>query len=226
MSENSLVEQKQNSLVPQEFQSTTELGTFDEVANSFSFLPYIQLCGSSSNAVKEGRIAMGHFALGQGQELNDIGDEFIAVVINWRPKALRFNPRLVVYKTEDEDFQMIKKAALSKKEEIKRGHCFGPEFLLWLPDYKTFAVYHLNNPTGRNEAGNVSTYVGNACKLFSHLIRDKGTGNTWHGPKAAGFGGEVPLPDWEASRDTIEGFKTPSKYQEDKEKVEDDGRER
>ena len=211
---------QQGCLVPKELQSTA-LGNFADVSTSSTFLPYIQLFGSSSNAVKEGKISMGHFGLGRSSAIEALGDEFICLIVSWRPKAIRFSPtRVVVYDMQDDDFSMIKDAAKAKQE----GYAYGPEFLLWLPDFKTFAVYHLNNPTGQREAGNVMTFLGNVCKFSSHLNRNK-KGQTWHGPKVSAFAGDVELPDWSAASEVIENFRNPVKYSED-ELAEEESRER
>jgi len=196
------------NLLPATLQPSGDLESFSEVSSTQAFTPYIQLMGSNSKIVKQGKFPMGHFALGVNQELKDLGDEFICLPIVWRSKAVRFNPLMMVYDVEDVDFQTLK-AESAKKDP---GCVYGPEFLLWLPDYNTLATYLLGSKTGRREAGNVYTFLGHACKMRSHFIDDKKSGFSWHGMKVDAFGGDISLPDWNAVMAQIESFKKPEKY--------------
>lgn len=211
------------NLLPNTLQpATTDLDTFKEVAASQQFVPYIQLLGSNSRIVKQGKFPMGHFGLGLDQKLNDLGDEFICLPVAWRSKAVRFDPLMMVYDTEDPDFQALKEEA-GKKDS---GCVYGPEFLLWLPDFSTLATYLLGSKTGRREAKNVYTFLGHACKMRSHYIEDKRTGYSWHGMKVDAFGGDIALPEWESVMPQIESFKNPEKYVDVKEVAEEETRER
>jgi len=220
---NEIATQTENeNLLPAALQPSGDMEAFSEVSSTQAFVPYIQLMGSNSKVVKQGKFPMGHFALGVNQELKDIGDEFICMPVAWRAKAVRFDPLTMVYDVKDDDFQTIK--ADSAKQNS--GCCYGPEFLLWLPDYDRLATYLLGSKTGRREAGNVQTFIGHPCKMRSHFIDDKKSGYSWHGMKVDAFGGDIKLPDWEAVMSQIDSFKHPEKYVAAEEVADEDSRER
>lgn len=211
-------EAKGATLVP--FVEKTDLAEFKEVSSPSSFLPYVQLLGSNSEKVKDGSFPIGHFALCENQQLVDLGDEFITILLAWRPKAMRFGEEPIsVHDPNDPEFQRIKAEALGPNSE---GTGFGPEFLLWVPDYERYATYFLGNKTGRREAGNVQTFMGQACKLKSHLIKTKKY--SWHGPQVAEFAGNVKVPDWTEAEEIVNIFKNPPKS--DVESVDAPSRER
>lgn len=162
------------------------LSTVTKVGN---YLPYIQLHGSNSKIVKRGQFKMGNFALTKSKVNHDLGDSFITFAISWRPKAMQYKPTVLsVFDIESAQFK-----AIEAKDGQKDSNCgFGAEFLLWLPEHKELATLFLGNATGRNEAPNLISSVGSACRIGSVLIENKKY--EWHGAKV--FPYDLPVNVW------------------------------
>lgn len=148
-----------------------------EMTKVGDYLPYIQLCGSSTTLFKEGKIPLAHFALVKGKGVTDLTKEFHAVVLSWRTKAMCFGDMEISYDRHSESFKKIQAAAAADSQS---GNGYGPEYLLWLPEYKQFGTYFMSSATARNEAPNTQTFLGRACTFESVLIKNKKY--SWHGP--------------------------------------------
>ena len=72
---------------------------------------------------------------------------------------------------------------------------YGPEFLVYLPAYETFATYFLCNPTGRKVAPDIAARMNNGANLGSRLIENKKKGYRWHGPVIKDCGAPLEVPD-------------------------------
>lgn len=154
---------------------------FSDVAKSSSFLPRLQLCGASSDAVKEGKVPMGHFALANRKEMIPLGAEIHIVNFGMRLKALDMSdkPPKAYYDPKSADFQRVKAMAEKKvKGEQPKGLC-GCEFLVWIPDQKTFATFYLANATLLGEAKKVRALIGKRMSLKSDLKSNAKF--KWHG---------------------------------------------
>lgn len=170
------------------------------------YLPYIKLCGASTNEAKEGKVPVGHFALILGKDnLVDLGPEFPCGLVSWRPKASVYKPEVrVCYDEEHPDFNKI-------ADDPDGNH--GPEFLIWLPEQKRWACLHLNNPTGRRESPNFIAVVEDGssdgtCKIASRLI-DNGK-YKWHGPQVKAHDLDIVQPEMdEATQKTVKLFNEP-----------------
>lgn len=197
-----------NQLVPADVIGAADLEVFKDVATSSVFTPYIQLQGTSSELVKEGKFPIGHFDMVKDKQHNDLGDNFIALIVAWRPKAMNWTGEDVVsvFDPKDPLFQEIK--VLSDTPNVM-GYGYGPEYLFWLPDQQQFATYFLANPTGRREATNFHVLLGAVARVKSRLI--KGKKYTWHGPQVAAYSGDIELPDFAANAGIIDAFKNPPK---------------
>lgn len=195
-------------LVPANIIGDSNLDVFKDVSTSSAFIPYIQLMGTSSELVKEGKFPIGHFDLVQDKQHNDLSDNFIALIVAWRPKAMSWTGEDVVsvFDPKDPMFQEIK--ALADTPNVM-GYGYGPEYLFWLPEQKKFATYFLANPTGRREATNFHVLLGAVARVKSRLI--KGKKYTWHGPQVAAYSGDIELPDFAANAGIIDAFKNPPK---------------
>ena len=77
-----------------------------EVTKVGDWLPFIQLMGSNSTEVKQGKFPMGHFCLRSGRQLVDLGTSFVGVFLDWRPKAMKFDSKPIsVFDTEHPKFK-------------------------------------------------------------------------------------------------------------------------
>jgi hypothetical protein len=208
MSENELaVKVSASSLIPANIANKGELVDVSDIATSVAFLPYIQLMGSNSSIVKQGKFPIGHFALCAGDEITDIGDNFIALLVKYRAKAMVWGEEVeVTFDKADPLFRAVVDRVKSGESE---GLGYGVEYLLWLPDQAVFAQYFLGNETGRRETANFHVHLGGVIRVRSHLIEAKKF--SWHGPRVTGYAGDIKLPDWNASEGIIDNFVNPPK---------------
>ncbi len=96
---------------------------FDSMSSG-GFLPRLQLCGSSTTVVKEGKITQGHYALIKGKDqLEDLTKEVNIVVLAWRPKAMEMTEDVVlsIYNPKASEFTRI----AEKSEESDSGCMYG-----------------------------------------------------------------------------------------------------
>lgn len=173
------------------------------VSSNLTFLPRIQLYGSSSTIVKQGKFPMGHFGLIRSKDnIEDLGDSFNALLCSGRAKALRIDGDniITIYEHVSDEFKKIQ-----AESAIKDSGCmYGPEFLLWVPKATSFATYFLCNPTGRNAAGEFNALLRRAATIKSKLIETKKF--VWHGPQAIAC--STPLDfDMEAVKVEVDKFK-------------------
>jgi hypothetical protein len=167
---------------------------FEDDFDSFSsalFLPRLQLEGSSSNLVKNGKIQRGHWSLITGREqFEDLGEKVDILVLTYRTKALDMVDKknvIASFDQNDAEFRRIKGEAQNK---IK-GNLYGLEFLVYVPDSKgeqRFATLFLGNPTGRVAAKNFKPLIrteknpdaNNQATLKWEILRN--TEHIWEGP--------------------------------------------
>jgi hypothetical protein len=162
--------------------------SIDEVFEVGDYIPYIQLLGSSSNVVKEGKFPMGHFGLYKGRTPLDIGESFDAIIFAVRPRAMEFGENnLSHFRIDSSDFQKIRESAMNGEQ----GYAFGPEYLLYLHDFDDFALYLFGNKSGRMEAPNVQTFfkqqAADDTYVLVHFSTELVTNSrkqSWHVPRA------------------------------------------
>lgn len=179
--------------------------SFEQIS-SVGFLPRVQLMGSNSNAVKEGQIGQGHYALIRGKDqVQDLTKEVPVVVLSWRPKAMEITSESVisVYNPKSSEFDRIAK----KSEESDSGCMYGPEFLLWVPSLKAFATFFMSSKTARREAPQLKGLLGKAALLKSQLIKAKKF--AWHGPVVTPCSQPLDLPDLDEAREQAQKFNNP-----------------
>lgn len=179
------------------------------VTTAGGFLPYIQLHGSNSAEVKRGKFPIGHYALVKNKKNVDIGDGFVALLLSWRPKAMRYKPTVMSYfDTNNAEFQKIEDAAKSPNSNCG----FGPEFLIWLPDHEEFATFFLGNISGRMESPNFIHCLekgSKICRAESVLIESKKNGHAWHTPQMAPYDVAIKFPPMEVLAKQLTAFNTP-----------------
>jgi len=181
-----LVISKPNELVkPSKYATETAIA---ELGSGTEYIPYIQLMGSSSSIVKQGKFPVGHFSCVKGKERIDLGEKFDAVILGMRPHAMQFGEDFVsVYNPENPEFIRIKKAAQNKQQ----GFSFGLEFLLYMQEFDEVGCYLFGNPSHQLEAPNVVTifekqnsineYV--LAEFVSYLVPPNKKGHSWHVPQ-------------------------------------------
>lgn len=196
---------------------------------SYSFLPYIQVAGGSSKIVKERKIGIGQIALIEGKNVLDLGTQITALIMGWRPKAVRFgNDIVTAYNPENELFKEIRDGALQGGQN--NPNTFGPEFLLWLPDFKKIVLFYHGNTTLRNEATlGIKIFNDQQAKqgwipveFKIDYVEDKQK-RSWYTTRISNWNSEVPadkMPDPAVMVKEIERFNNPK--EELKEKAEGD----
>jgi len=110
--ENALAIPKTLSLVPTNY--TQE--DIDSVASSSDFFKRVQLMGGNSEACKEGRIQMGHYAYVTDKEtMKDLGNQVDVLVCGMRLKAMQITDDEVinVYDPRDPEFDRIRATSAS-----------------------------------------------------------------------------------------------------------------
>lgn len=175
----------------------TEVDAFfgELTKGGFSYLPRLQLCGSSTELAKTGLIPVNHYALVYSKEsFDDLSKNVIIIPLRMRPKALDIsNPDGPVsyYTPSKPEFRSI-----FERSSVKGSGCMaGPEFLVWVPDKKRFATFFFSAPTSRPEAPNMLARLGLACQMDHRIAKSKKTGNVWPIPVIKPYSSPVePLP--------------------------------
>jgi hypothetical protein len=158
---------------------------FGAVNTSSAFLPRLQLMGSSSAPCKEGKMQVGVWALVSGQNMTDIGKSLTVAVIAWRPKALDMRDREKIvscFDVKHPKFAEIKNVADNAPQGTLSGCMYGPEFLIWLPEQKTFATYMASNASAQQEAPNIKKLMEKLATFNITFVPSKKFGG-WHAPK-------------------------------------------
>lgn len=187
-------------------------GDIEDLTKTSVFLPQIRVYGSSTDAVKEGKIPMGHFGLYiSSKSIIDLGEQFDSLAIAWRPRAssvdgdtpLNFFGQLVDSKwVYSRGFTDFKTRAMSKE----MGYLAGLEFLMYVPTLKKFALLFMGNPTLRQEGANVKALIGCGVTLKIKLIKKK---YTWHGCDAFECTTPFDLPSDNDIKDQMVEFRKP-----------------
>ena len=208
MSENELTINQAQSLIPLDSLAQNEhanLATFKENVASGKYLPYLKLYGSSNKEVKQRLIAAAHWGVVQNQKITDLGEEFVALAIAWRWKAVEIigDDFHTFYNPTTPSFQRIKDLSSVKDS----GCMYGPEFLLWLPDQKQFVTYHMNNASARSESNNLLPMLGKAVQFKWRLADNKK--HQWEAPVVLAYSTPIEIPDLAEIKSVSDSFAKP-----------------
>jgi len=121
------------------------------VAAASDYFKRLQLMGANSDAAKEGKIQMGHYAFVTDKEtMKDLGIEVDVLVCGMRLKAMQIDDGDVinVYDLTNPDFDRIR--VLSGESDS--GCLCGLDFLLWLPSEQSFATFYMASKSAKREA--------------------------------------------------------------------------
>jgi hypothetical protein len=181
-----------------------------QVTKAGDYLPYLQALGSNSPEVQEGKFQMGHIVLSKGKAKSDLGTSIIAMLLAWRPKAMQFKPSIQNYYNPDsEAFKRIEIESMQPNS----GKAYGPEFLVWLPEYKEIATVFFGSATGRVEAPNIISALTNGkvfARLACELIEYKKQSKKYHGWRYYPY--DVPvtvMPPHDQLQDVLSKFCNP-----------------
>lgn len=197
---------------------------FEEVSKASSFLPRVQLYGGNSGIVKKGKFPLNHYGLAKSKDdVADLGEEFDAWVITWRPKAMDVSGQEIisVFDHNDDEFKRI-----VKMSDVQNSGCmFGPEFLMYLPKIGKFATMFFSSKTMRRMSDEVVEKVGSLVTFTVDII-EKGN-FVWPGPLVDTCSTPQPTPPADEMAAEKERFENPPKSEVERdEPAEDGGRER
>lgn len=191
--------ENQNALIPADLlgmRSKHAVDSAHDALASGNFPPRMQLCQGLSKLVTKRKASLGSWVLVKGGDnlLKDYGDQFSCLILNWRPKAVKFDPGSgkgkAFFNPKGKDFQQVEVEA--DKKPRPKGFLYGPEYLLYLPDVDLIATIHFNNPTFRNRAAEMKALLGCAATILSEQIESGG--NIWYGPNITGCSTPLALP--------------------------------
>jgi hypothetical protein len=178
---------------------------FDAISAT-GFLPRIQLMGSNTQAVKEGKFPMGHYALIKGRaNFVDLGSTVHMVPVAWRPKALEINGDTVIsnFQHGSPEFKRIQ----AQSAVAESGCMYGAEYLVYIPEQSCWATFFFGNKTMRNVAPQVKQLLDARAGVTFTVQLIKNTKYSWHGPVVASNTTEVALPG--DMVDVVNQFTTP-----------------
>jgi hypothetical protein len=177
------------------------------LASGGSFLPRLQLFISSSEAVKNEKIAQNHYGLVTGKDqIEDLGREVDVFIYSWRPRAIDTSDRSNIRASSEVESDLFKDIQ-EKADEKNSGCLFGPEFLLWVPIKEVFATMLFGSKSARNEARNVQRYIKNPATFKSKLI--KTNEYMWQAPLVTACSTPFSIPSVEKATEVMEEFLTP-----------------
>jgi hypothetical protein len=200
-----------NDLIPAEEISTSKYGTqdnFTAIAVTSSYLPRLQLFGSNSEMCKTGKIPIAHYGLVvQKDQVEDLGAEVDVIPVSWRPKAMRITEGnaapLSYYNPQTPEFLQTQKDS----EQPNSGCMFGPEFLVYVPVMKRFALYFMSSKTSRRQAPELRALIGKGATLKTQFI--KTPKYSWHGPTVTICNSQLDVPSMDEVRSQAEAFNDP-----------------
>jgi hypothetical protein len=179
----------------------------DETFNSLvgaqnNYSSRLQLFSFNSGAVKDKKIEEGHFAIVNGQELTDLGEEVCVMPVGIRCKAMDLSgdKPSIAYNQEGSLFQDIQ-----TRSKVKDSNCMvGVEFLVYVADKDVFTTFYLANATLLREAGNLKSNLGLPVKLKSRLIKKERY--SWHGITVTAFPADIQMPPKDRFQSEIQMF--------------------
>jgi hypothetical protein len=188
---------------------------FQKVVTSGSYLPRLQLMTANSEPCKTGEFPINHYALVRDKVYQDLGLTVDILLIAWRPKSLDMGGEIVIaeYNPESDPFK-----AIVEKAEIKDSGCmYGPEYLVWIPSTKSFALFFMGSKSARRESPNLNSRLLKASTLKSKKIET--TSYTWYCPQVTPCRTPFEIPDQEDVKEQVQKFNNPP--QQEIQKVED-----
>lgn len=193
---------KSSELVPDKY---TE-AAFDDLATVGNYLPYVQLCGSTSDSAKRGIIPIGNHALFKGKAIIDLGKNVQCWICAWRPIALLTSGEKPVafYDPNSEGFKKIREIA--NRGNFGDGALCGPQFLIFIPGHG-FATYLMGSKTAKNEAANFKGLIDKCAIISAKFIENKKY--SWHGPQIVAASEQFETPSIEEYHAILTEFKNP-----------------
>lgn len=215
-------------LIPEDVQLQKYTEQDAEAISGGGFLPRLQVMGSNTDLVKEGKCTMGvHALVFTKDRFTELGKEVPFLSLTFRTKALRIpkdgsNP-MSYFDRNTAEFKKVMVDSVAPNS----GCMFGPEFLIWLPNPGAFATYFFGNPTMRRSApallsimkAGEGTFRPRPALSKINFIKNQKTGFSWHGAIIEPYSTPLPTPGEEFTtsiKDEVDRFLNPPASQEEK----------
>lgn len=178
---------------------------FKEVVTPGGYLPRLQLMTSQSNKCKSGDFPINHYALVRDGNHTDCGKEVDILVIAWRPKAIQITDETVIAVFDHESDQF--KSIVEKSEVQDSGCLYGPEYLVYVPEKKQYALFFMGSKSSRRESPNVKALICKAGTLEpKHVVTKK---YEWYTPAIKPCATPFEVPDIEDIKEQVDKFNNP-----------------
>jgi len=203
--------------VPENVSLVAQNYTEEQIANVAAASEYfkrLQLMGSNSEAAKEGKIQMGHYAFVTDKEtMKDLGDQIDVLVCGMRLKAMQILDGEVIniYNPADPEFSRIREASGEKDS----GCLCGLDFLIWLPTEKEFVTFYMASKSAKREAPALRSHMNEAerkpgpATLTVKLAKNKKY--SWHVTVVQDCTTEFVMPSIEQFISSLDKFQNPPK---------------
>lgn len=172
-----------------------------------SFLPRLQLFGSTSALVKEGKMPLAHWGFVSGKDdVVDLGTEVDVIPVSIRFKAMDLSGGDVLsfYNPASTEFRDIQERSQDAESQCMAGN----EFLVWVPDRKAFATFYASNSSSKQEAPKIKALLKKAATFKVKYV--KGKRNSWHAPVVIECSDPITnIPTPELLQSTVETFRNP-----------------
>ncbi len=176
-----------------------------EMTKRGDYLARLALQGSSSDLVKDDKIAKGNYAFITSKEsFIDLGPSVDIMPFVWRSLALDISskPPLAVY---DETSPMFMTIMAKSKPGMNLMCMWGPQFLVWIPKIEKFAGLHLNSATNR-PCGTMIDELKNKGVTLTWSKRTNDAGQKWEGIVVNPCTTPFAIPDLGAIKTAIDKF--------------------
>ena len=138
---------------------------FDAMSSGGGF-PRMSLCTANTQTVKDGEFPTNTYALTIGETVHELGKNVDVVVCAYRLTAIDTSEGFCCsHDSKSELFLDIQEN--SDTQGYGCGCIYGQEFLVWIPQHKTFATLLCGNKTARNMAGGIKALVGEVATFGS-----------------------------------------------------------
>lgn len=176
------------------------------VAQNTKYLPRVQLTQTSSDLVKNDKVAKGgyHALTFSKNKMVDMGKSFTAVVLAAKPKAIRFADSVVT--SFDPDSELFKQIEAEADADSQGPSKYGTEYLLYLPEHQTFATYFFNTPSMRREVPAVHERLRMAATFTSNLVENKKK-QSWFVPVIEDLSVPPELPEISEIQEQVDKFR-------------------
>ena len=139
---------------------------FDEMSSGGGS-PRMSLCTANTQSVKDGEFPTNTYALTVGETVHELGKNVDVVVCAYRLTAIDTSEGFCCSHDAKSDLFIDIRARADEPNSFGCGCIYGQEFLVWVPQHKTFATLLCGSKTSRNMAGGIKALVGEVAAFGS-----------------------------------------------------------